>query len=48
MNALWDGFSKESYKVPVLYWENCWAKILTENNKKNRTSKNFFINSFAP
>lgn len=43
MNALWDGFSKESYRVPVLYSENCCAKTFRVKNNKNRTSKNFFI-----
>jgi len=42
-NALCDGFSKASYKVPVFNKENCCAKILTEKNSNSKTSKNFFI-----
>src|SRR5258707_4955906 len=42
--ALCEGFSKESYSVPVLYWENCWPKSLTVKNNKHKTSKIFFIN----
>ncbi|MGY4537324.1 nitric oxide synthase oxygenase domain/subunit [Mucilaginibacter sp. UYNi724] len=38
-----EGFSNESYKVPVLYWENCWPKDARDINRKQNTSKKFFI-----
>ncbi len=43
INDRCEGFSKESYKVPVLYCENCWPNSFTVDNSKQLISIVFFI-----